>query len=226
MDSASTQDLEILEISWNGERLPMELWFKVFQYYCISSPQPEDALAAVEILNTHPIIVEILNRFLPYLTGYTFSNMRRASELAKEQQDFDITSGHNLTILHDKHGTLAFTFVPADLTIPRSGANSPFYGFQASKWYHGSIFIYQNSVTIHNPRHDGFTLQEFNTVLPFGCFILPLGGGRFGVYVPYPPGQRDSEGKDYKLVCEMESSGSVTLDYDKDFLYIPPWRPQ
>jgi hypothetical protein len=252
-DPESAQDLEILGISWDGEWLPMELWFKVFQCYCISRPIPTDA-DAVEILESHPTIAEILDRFLPYIGGFTFSELERESRLSRKHDGVDITGSHRLKVLRWENITPCpqkrswrknreeydFQFRPRGYAD--SDADAHYLFSTPNRVFSKDIRIQPNTIRIRHPKSCPFTIQQYNFVLPYGCFVDRIEDFRrhppaadsmdtsshyfYTIWVPYPPNQRGPNGERYKMVREIHMTEYVELDYDKDFLYIPPWRPR
>jgi hypothetical protein len=256
-ESVSVQDLEsTYGISWAGEWLPMELWFIVFQYYCISQPIPVDT-DSVDVLRLHPVIAEILDRFLPYLGGFTFSELQRESRLSRKFGGVDITGRHRLKVLRwesitpspqlrewGKNREIDFEFHPHGSINPDADADAEYLFSTPNRMFQKHIRIQSNTIRIRNPKTCLFTIQQYNFVLPYGCFIKRIvDSGRHPpgtsfldtsshylcrIWVPYPPGQRGPCGERYKMIREFHSvdEDEVELDYDKDFLYIPPWRPR
>jgi hypothetical protein len=89
-----------------------------------------------------------------------------------------------------------------------------------------SIYIYPGGLS-------DLVIRDLNYLLPHGCFVARIRDfrryitdyeGFVGIWVPYPPNKRDCKGKRYKLVCQLRPLQAKILHYDKDFLYIPPWR--
>jgi hypothetical protein len=68
----------IYEISWHGERLPVELWTKVFYYMLAPIPAKTTLVMTadkIDILQMHPLIAGIINEFLLFRTGVTYADL-------------------------------------------------------------------------------------------------------------------------------------------------------
>jgi hypothetical protein len=72
-------DLESMhEISWQGERLPVELWTKIFYYILAPKPQAVShvfLMNETEALREHPLIAGIIREFLLFRAGVTYADL-------------------------------------------------------------------------------------------------------------------------------------------------------
>jgi hypothetical protein len=230
---------ENLGISWAGEWLPMELWFKVFQYYCISQPIPTDA-DTIKILESHPTIAEILDRFLPYLGGPTFEILQARCRTSPnwDESMFQKSLWTHCTVVQD--------FRDQDGNFQRSGQSYKIlYDYQHNGYFGigharraqfaeqigpfaAHIRIAADGIFIRTKRMflADCAITDMNRLLPYGCFVKRTRNETLSIYVPYPPGKRDRNGKRYKCIYRLYQDQEVVLYYDTDFLYIPPWRPR
>jgi hypothetical protein len=223
----SVQDLESTHgISWAGEWLPMELWFKVFQYYCISQPIPADT-DAFDVLRSHPTIAEILDRFLPYLGGFTYTEL------------LELTGGYSrnpIPFIHlcvrDSNGKFlrwmrkdASVFCLCNLYV--YAFELPELHFEVRKGPYGQriMTFYPDHICIHTPG--------VNSLLPWGCFVTDMSESNglilpeifYKLWIPKPPSEWKPEGGNYKYRIHEIRRSEIRIIY-KDLLYIPPWRPR
>jgi hypothetical protein len=236
-ESVSAQDLEsTLGISWAGEWLPMELWCEVFRHYCISHSEPKD-LDAVDVLRSHPMIAEILDRFLPYLGGIVFKRSHFERAIAKSDG-----------------GWFCMTSPESDFVRVIVGNRDPDYNAGRSRRYYRvkynhdpqnyEVFpgltepdarwrilsYHSDHIRIHVCRLTPEAMGKINMLLPWGCFVRDMSESNiikfpeifFGIWIPKPPSEWIRGKLNYKI-CEIKECEEYHLDY-KD-LYIPPWNP-
>jgi hypothetical protein len=221
----------------DAETLPMELWFKVFQYYCITIPTLENH-ESTKILMQHPIIAEILDRFLPYLGGFTFSELQEGiTTLGDGVEKLTFSCSANVQGCRDHRGNYRGWGEKIRIFF-RYSSHGFFGGLPKRELFildldtAASILIAADAICIEPGYLTDAVVENLNLMLPYGCFVsrMPQSSSPWlesvGIYVPYPPNKRSHNGKRYKCIRQLCPLQAQILHYDTDFLYIPPWRPR
>jgi hypothetical protein len=239
------------EISWHGERLPVELWTRVFYYLLVPvsrTPGPGFNTPHVKALQKHPLIAGIIHEFLLFRTGITYADLRgtrtkpypEAVGSVRLSQRYWTPMNPKPTSMENAHQYSVFEIALRSVyhyTYISPGILIKF--FPKTITIHIGFLVptlYENPTS--NMKFDEVDRHKFraaNRVLPYGL-QFHQDRGILQIRMPNNPRLRDSEPefrivREFHYICmtnsrrETKFGFNVYCNISLDKLYIPTWRP-